>query len=197
MSDYFRAQSGGQFLLTFDVVGPVTLSKEYKYYGENDSDGNDMRPEEMVVGACQLVDDEVDFSKYDWDGDGEVDQVFILYAGHGEADYYYKDTDVVWPHEWELSASDKVQPITLDGVTINTYACSNEINLTGGLDGISTICHEFSHCLGYPDLYDTRYQGHFGMGEFDLMCSGTSNDNGYTPLPTRATSAGWPDGSSQ
>ena len=181
VSDYFRAQSGGQFLLTFDVVGPVTLSKEYKYYGENDSDDNDMRPEEMVVEACQLVDGQVDFSKYDWDGDGEVDQVFILYAGHGEADYYYKDTDVVWPHEWELSASDKVQPITLDGVTINTYACSNEINLTGGLDGISTICHEFSHCLGYPDLYDTRYQGHFGMGEFDLMCSGTSNDNGYTP----------------
>jgi len=29
VSDYFRAQSGGQFLLTFDVVGPVTLSKEY------------------------------------------------------------------------------------------------------------------------------------------------------------------------
>lgn len=181
VSDYFKAQSDGQFLLNFDVVGPVEVSYKYSYYGENTESGEDKAPQKMVIEACQLVNDEVDFSKYDWNNDGEVDQVFILYAGHGEADYYDIDTDVIWPHEFFLSADPAFGSITLDGVVIDTYACSNEINRDGGLDGIGTICHEFSHCLGYPDLYDTQYTGCFGMGEFDLMASGTDLDNGFTP----------------
>ena len=103
--DYFDAQSRGQFDLTFDVVGPVTLSQNYAYYGQNNSAGDDMRPEQMVVEACNLVEDMVDFNDYDWDGDGEVDQVYIVYAGKGEADGGAKDT--IWPHEWELSESER------------------------------------------------------------------------------------------
>ena len=41
MADYFKAQSRGKFELDFDVVGPVTVSKEYSYYGENDDAGSD------------------------------------------------------------------------------------------------------------------------------------------------------------
>ena len=63
--DYFTSQSNGQFDLTFDVVGPVTVSNNYAYYGQNDSQGDDMYPQEMVVEACNLVDDQVDFGAYD------------------------------------------------------------------------------------------------------------------------------------
>ena len=178
MHDYFTSQSNGQFDLTFDVVGPVTLSQNYAYYGQNNSAGDDMRPEQMVVEACNLVGDMVDFNDYDWDGDGEVDQVYIVYAGKGEADGGAKDT--IWPHEWELSET--YSDFDIDGVHINTYACGPELNGSSQINGLGTMCHEFTHCLGLPDFYDTRTNGtNFGMDSWSLMDYGCYNNNGYTP----------------
>uniref|UniRef100_UPI0040269376 M6 family metalloprotease domain-containing protein n=1 Tax=Prevotella sp. TaxID=59823 RepID=UPI0040269376 len=179
ISDYFKAQSGGQFLLDFDVAGPVTLPHRYSYYGQNDDDGYDMRPKEMVKEACQAVDGSVDFSKYDWDGDGEVEEVFVVYAGNGEHDTT-NQPNLIWPHMDNL-ANYKEQ-LTLDGVTINTYACASELNSDKTLSGIGTFCHEFSHCMGFPDMYDTASDGNnFGMGSWDLMDYGSYNGDGYVP----------------
>lgn len=192
--DYFLAQSEGLFKLTFDVVGPYTLDHERAYYGKNaDTEtAEDEHPAEMVIEACKQADADVNFADYDWNDDGEVDQVFVLYAGDGEANY--GDEDSVWPHEWTLSSAnyygDGSGAIKLDGVTIDTYACSNELqpakfdrnyNVTAWkIEGIGTICHEFSHCLGYPDFYDTNYQNS-GMGYWDLMDAGSYNGEGFIP----------------
>ena len=181
IKDYFKAQSHGQFELDFDVAGICQLQHPYAYYGKNNSQKEDVKPGEMVAEACLWAHEHgINFSKYDWDGDGEVDQVFVLYAGHGEASYD-KDPDTIWPHMHYLSASDYGKALSLDGVTVDTYACSSELNGDGNLDGIGTFCHEFSHCMGFPDLYDTSYAGWFGMGDFDLMCSGSYNGDGICP----------------
>ena len=190
--DYFLAQSEGLFELNFDVVGPYTLSHNREYYGGNDEDNEDMHPAGMVVEACQMADADVNFADYDWDGDGEVDQVYVLYAGPGEANG--GDEETVYPHEWTLSSAqyygEDVASIKLDGVWVDTYACSGELqpaaidryyNVTAWkIDGIGTICHEFSHCLGYPDFYDTDYQNS-GMGYWDLMDGGSYNGDGFCP----------------
>jgi len=175
--DYFLEQSGGQFDLTFDVVGPVKLANLMSYYGGNNEYGNDQRPGEMIAEACQAVDDDVDFSLYDWDGDGEVDQVFVVYAGYGEADGAPATT--VWPHEWDLYDA-MGSTLTLDDVVINTYACGNELDGIIGkkLAGIGVFCHEFSHCMGFPDFYD---KFNFGMGAWDVMSNGSRNGGGYNP----------------
>ena len=179
ISDYFKAQSGGQFLLDFDVAGPVTLPNGYSYYGQNDDDGYDKRPTKMVREACQAVDGSVDFSKYDWDGDGEVEEVFVVYAGNGEHDTT-NQPNLIWPHMDNLANYD--EELTLDGVTINTYACASELNSDKTLSGIGTFCHEFSHCMGFPDMYDTASDGNnFGMGSWDLMDYGSYNGAGYVP----------------
>lgn len=193
--DYFSAQSREQFDLTFDVVGPVTMSKNYSYYGSNDQYGNDKHAGEMVKEACQAADETVNFTDYDWNGDGEVDQVFILFAGPGEANGGSADT--IYPHEWDLE-SEGTGTFTIDGVKVNTYACGPELQPGGiswKLDGLGTICHEFSHCLGYPDMYDTAYQN-IGMGSWDLMDMGSYNGDSF--LPAGFTSyermvAGWLD----
>lgn len=184
MYDYFYAQSEGQFRLTFDVVGPYTVSKNCSYYGGNDSKGNDSHPAEMVIEALKLADKDVNYADYDWDGDGEVEQVYVVYAGKGEADGGADET--IWPHEWTLSSAgyygDGAGAQTLDGVKIDTYACGGEQNgSTGKTAGIGTMCHEFSHCLGYPDFYDTDYSGGQGMFQWDLMDSGSYNGDGYQP----------------
>ncbi len=180
VKDYFKAQSDGSFILDFDVVGPVTLKNKQAYYGGNNAYGRgDLRPGEMTAEACLAVVDSVNFADYDWGGDGEVDQVYILYAGKGEADG--GDASTIWPHEWQLKWSDYAQTLTLDNVTVNTYACGSELNGSGNISGIGTFCHEFSHCLGYPDFYDTQSGGNYGMGSWDLMDNGSYNADGYQP----------------
>ena len=176
--DYFHDQSDGQFDFDIDVVGPVTVSKNYAYYGGNNLYGDDNHPEEMVAEACKLADATVNFKDYDWDGDGEVDQIFVLYAGHGEASW--DDEDTIWPHAWTLEDAADIT-LTLDGVRINSYACSCELGSDGKIDGIGTICHEFSHCFGLMDMYDTSYSGNFGMCSWSLMDSGGYNSNGFVP----------------
>lgn len=180
VKDYFKAQSAGQFELDFDVVGICPLKNPCSYYGGNAYTGDDLHAGEMVAEACLWAATQgVDFSQYDWDGDGEVDQVFVLYAGKGEADGGAVST--IWPHMYYLSASDYGKSLSFNGVTVDTYACSAELNGYGKLDGIGTFCHEFSHCMGFPDLYDTGYSGWFGMGDYDLMCSGNYNGDGKCP----------------
>ena len=184
MCDYFYDQSEGQFELTFDIVGPVKVSQKQAYYGKNDRQGNDEHPAEMVIEALKLADPHVNYANYDWDGDDIVEQVYVVYAGKGEADGGAAST--IWPHEWTLSSAnyygDGDGAQTLDGVTIDTYACGGELNgQTGLIAGIGTMCHEFSHCLGYPDFYDTDYSGGQGMGYWDLMCDGSYNNDGYQP----------------
>ena len=180
LHDYFHDQSFGQFTLEFDVVGPVIMPKDYAYYGTNDNEGEDLYPGEMVVTACQSVDEQVNFADYDWNHDGIVDQVYILYAGEGEHESL--DNTTIWPHAWTLEESDHGAPLLIDGVIVNSYACSNEVKSDGTHEGIGTICHEFSHCMGFPDMYDILYSGNYGMGNWDLMCNGSYAGNGFCPV---------------
>lgn len=195
--DYFYDQSYGLFDLSFDIVGPVTVSKNYGYYGSDALSGrNDMNVSEMVIEACMLADQYVDFRDYDWDEDGVVDQVFIVYAGYGQATGGASNT--IWPHESYLSNG----PI-FDTVKVSQYACSNELFGSSGtkniLMGIGTACHEFSHCLGLPDLYDTDYTGAYGMSYWSVMNSGSySGPMGIGEVPCGYTAferwfAGWLD----
>ena len=150
--------------------------------------GDDKHPEEMVVEAVTLVKDQIsNWKQYDWNDDHEVDQVMIIYAGEGEADGGADDT--IWPHEWELQYVNKDFEVA-DGIKVNTYAVANEGYVqqdywTGddyfAVNGIGTICHEFSHCLGLMDMYDVSYSGNYGMGDWSLMDSGSYNGDGFVP----------------
>ena len=177
--DFYYNQSYGKFKLEFDVVGPITLSQSYSFYGQGDDNNAPL----MIKECCELVDPLVDFNDYDWDGDGVAEEVFVLYAGYGEATGGY--TDTVWPHMWEMESAAYYysnlgipNPFVLDGCQINVYACSNELyDNSGHVEmGLGVICHEFSHCLGLPDLYDTsRFPSNFGMGSWDILDSGSYN----------------------
>lgn len=179
--DYFYAQSYGKLDLEFDVIGPVTVSKNMASYGANDAQGNDIDPAGMIKEACELAyaKEKMDMSQYDWDGDGAVDQVYVIYAGYGEAAGGEKNT--IWPHEWDIEGGG--YSLVLGGQRIRTYACSSELNGGYGTDisGIGTACHEFSHCMGIPDFYDTAGGGCFGMDAWDLMDYGSYGGDGYEP----------------
>lgn len=175
--DFFITNSSGQFLPQFDVYGPITLSHDMKYYGGNDWMGSDKNAYEMVTEACEQLDETVDFTEYDRDGDGKIDNVFIFYAGRGEATGGSPDT--VWPHSWDVtSATSKVYKF--DGVQLDRYGCSNEWE-GGRPDGVGTFVHEFSHVMGLPDLYATSYTSAFTPGSWSALDYGPYNNGGCTP----------------
>ena len=179
---YFYDASFGQYNPKFDVVGPVTVSQKYSYYGFNDYNGNDKHAEQMVYEACLLVDSlypEIDFSTYDNNGDGEVDYVYVVYAGYGEADGGSRNT--IWPHSYWITYGG--YNLTIDGVKIDKYACGNEVSATSRQhDGIGTFVHEFGHVLGLPDLYGTTSSAtHRTLGNWDVMDYGTYNNDGNNP----------------
>ena len=190
--DYFLAQSYGKFDLQFDVVGPVKLPGTMAYYGAPTEYSNDVHPALMAYDACKAAADSANFALYDWDGDREVDQVFIIYPGYGQS--HGAPANTIWPHEWALAGEGL--ELTLNGMKVDTYACSCELSGTRGsnLNGIGTACHEFTHCLGLPDMYDTGSGNNYGMGFWDLMNSGNYNNDCRTPAGFTAYErwfAGW------
>lgn len=186
VKNYLNDQFLGSYEFTFDVAPIVTLSQTHQYYGKN-SNGKDSRAAEAVAEACRLAAaNGTDFSIYDTDNDGKVDDILLFYAGKDESEG--GGDDCIWSHAWKLSAANI--KLTLNGKVIDSYAATSELSLRSSgkyqFKTIGTICHEYSHSLGLADMYDTDYGG--SGGEADglwkstaLMDKGNFNNDGRTP----------------
>lgn len=184
---YFFDQSDSLFSVDFDVMPIVRMPENHDVYT------NQART--MVSYAFEELSDsqEYDWSQYDWDGDGEAEMVYMIYAGYGQSSKT-EDPTLIWPHQSSF------YKFIVGGVTFHTYACSNEIEWNWGRgdrdDGIGGFCHEFAHCLGYPDLYDVCgwCDDLTGMDYWDLMDVGCYCGNGFCPAPFsifERMTAGW------
>ena len=167
--DYFIKNSMGLFRPTFDVYGPVTISYERNHYGTTSSDKDGRNYEGARKAIMEALDSlkkrgGIDYSQYDNDNDGEIDFVYMFYAGVGANNSGV--VGAIWPHAWYIGNSTNKRSGKNMGNNIyaNRYACSNEIdgyaykrnNSTSILGGIGTFAHEFSHVLGLPDMYDLK-----------------------------------------
>ena len=173
--DYFRDQSMGKFTPRFDVIGPITLDNPRKHYGANTSNGGDKNARAMISDACSKAYEQglTDFTDYDYDKDGIVDFVYIVYAGSDEAQT--KIEECVWAHAHTIS-------LTLaNGMKVERYACSGELVIDLPVcAGIGTFVHEFGHILGLPDFYNTL-QEDFTMDIWSVMDYGMYNAEGFVP----------------
>ena len=175
--DYYRDNSNGMFVPTFDVVGPVKVNRS-QYYVNGTRNGI-----QLMIDACTAADSRVNFKDYDVNGDGVVDMIYFIFAGLGSY-VQGNDSRLLWPHQSDISYYGNVRK---DGVYLGRYACSNE--LLGGtewsvLEGIGTMCHEFSHVLGLPDFYDTNniYDGRCVHPDtWSVMAGGADFNYGRMP----------------
>ena len=188
--DYFQDNSGGLFAPVFDIYGPVSLDKKMSWYGKDlYSSGvriDDMRPEQALLDACTRLDDDVDFSVYDYDADGIIDLCIYYFAGYDQAQG--GPADALWAHHWNIqdSKEEALREISFDGVKAGAYFCGSELSGSSGTkpSGIGPTCHELGHTLGLPDFYDVNgsadgFAG--GLYDFSLMCRGLYNNDGRTP----------------
>lgn len=183
VQQYFKDMSFGKFTPRFDVYGPVTLPHKLAYYGGTDSNGGDEKFTELITDACKLMDDSLDFSAYDANDDGDVDLVYVVYAGYGQNMGAKNET--MWPKAGAITPF-----LTADGKKVCRSGISNE--LIGNekspkqkwISGIGLFCHEFSHCLGLPDFYPTLASArgdNQGMEAWSLMDDGEYTYYGWCP----------------
>lgn len=180
---YYYDQSSGDFDPVFDVIGPIRVSGAMAQYGGNDANKNDKDPRGAFKEAVDIAHQRsmVNFSDYDTDGDGSVDNIFFYFAGYSEAEG--AGDDCIWPHASAFGGSYSEK---LDGVYLGRYACTSELRGKSGetMCGIGTFCHEFGHVLGLPDFYDTDYEKNgsaIALYNFSLMCGGNYNNGGCSP----------------
>ena len=177
VSGYYAASSDSALNLIFDVYGPYDLGHDMAYYGGNTKTSHAQRGTQLVQEAASLASNAgVDFSQYDANNDGYIDNLSIVVAGYNEAEG--GPADAIWPYYSELYSS-----TTYSGKRLRGYLMISEYRSSGGKiqAGIGTYCHEFGHALGLPDLYDTDESSRYTVGSWDVMCSGCYNNNGSTP----------------
>lgn len=193
--DYYNKVSYGQLQLQCDVLGPYTASRNMSYYGGNSSRTNeDLNPKALFDEAIRYAIQEVNLVDYDSDGDGCVDNVHIIFAGYGEE--AGASANAIWSHEMTFRTEN------IGGMKIDRYSCSPELrgNSGNGITRIGPPCHEIGHALGAMDFYDVDYQtgGYYeGTGDWDVMASGSWNDDGARPADfnpyVKAYNFGWID----
>ncbi|MCF7832213.1 MAG: M6 family metalloprotease domain-containing protein [Candidatus Marinimicrobia bacterium] len=178
VNEFYKATSFDRFDPQFDIVGPVKLSQNMEYYGNN-STGN---VQQFVYEAIMLADGRVNYADYDNDNDGYVDNIYLIYAGYGEC-FGGADPNTIWPHR---SALYSYHP-QLDGKYFYDYSTSMEFYGISGTTrtSIGVVCHEFGHVCGLPDYYDTDYEDSGGncggLGGWDAMAGGSWNYSGRRP----------------
>jgi len=196
--DYYLENSYNKFDCTTDVVSMnnngidfiwVKLPNKLEYYGRNNSSGDDENAQAMIIDAVNAADAKgVDFSKYDNDLDGDVDNIMVIHTGYGEEAGAPDET--IWSHKHNLG--NKV--LNIDGKTISAYITFPELlNASGNIvTSIGVLVHEFGHALGLPDYYDTDFSGGSGeapgLGHWDVMSGGSYNNRGVTPAQHNAYS---------
>lgn len=196
IADYFRDQSGGKLNLSFDVYGPVLVNEKAQPYDEPTSKTKNLGQSTLIAATKKVLEanPDVDYSQYDWNGNGSVNQVIYVYAGlpgniSSESCYGH-----IWPNTSSFTTVN-----TPDGKKISNYTCSGEHwPLTSkALCGLGTICHEFSHSLGLPDIYPTTDgAGYSVCDEWDLMDGGNFTNYGFCPpnyTPLEKYLLGWAD----
>ena len=178
---YFKMMSTNEFTPNFKIVGPVTVSKNRKYYGGSSKTPDDENADKLATEAVDsvmklgLVD--LNSNEYDVDNDGNVDLVYIVYAGHMQN--MGGSNESVWAKASYTNHS-------IGTKKVRRYCMSGELlhpDASGYIASIGVICHEFSHCLGLPDLYVTSayYKDNQEMELWDLMDGGENLHNGWQP----------------
>ena len=173
--DYFYSQSYGKFDLQFDLYA-FKVNKEHAVYRSTatEDENASMLFEALADSLKNTV---TDWAPYDWDEDGYIDQILVIYAGMGQNNGGDKNT--IWAHQAALSTYDKA-PVVVNSndknYKLDNYGFIPEIGKTSATFG--TFCHEFGHCMTLPDFYFNNIPI---VGSWDIMDDGNYNYNGYCP----------------
>ncbi|MBO4742824.1 MAG: immune inhibitor A [Bacteroidales bacterium] len=141
--DYLNSQFSPSSSFVFHVFPSEKLPYPLFHYGANTSSAKDVGIAEAIRGAC--MQSKEDFSHYDCNNDGYIDNICIIFAGHSESDG--SGSQYIWPQH--LYMHDLGGGFALSGKVADSFTVCSEFSSAG------VFCHEFLHSFGLMDLYDT------------------------------------------
>ena len=185
--DYFYTQSYGDFNVVFDLQYVQVSGDAEKYTSTSIDDENSQYLVEDIMEVLKTRD--IDWSLYDWNGNGYVNQLLIVYAGKGMNDS--SEPNLIWPHQWWMSQhlKDRQQGVYCNPIPVTSgdkeylVDCNcalAELTRNNDYGSFGTLCHEYSHCFGFPDFYFGPTNKKY-VAFWDLMDSGNYNGDGYRP----------------
>ena len=149
--DYYFGQSMGKVDYQNEIHGFYRAKNPKSYY---QGGSGYQRADELWAEVVAALDTEVDYSKFDNDGDGKTEAISLLYAGD-EGTF----GQGLWPH---AGASNEQH----DGVRLSRYMMTAMNTKPTNY----VFAHESGHMLfGWPDLY--------GVGDYCIMANRGSDTN--------------------
>lgn len=193
VSSYYNTSSYGKLDLTFNITQKVTLDRSYQYFDNGQDYGGD-----ILKLALDALDGTIDFSKYDYNNDGFIDGIYIIYSApidYGTDAYYW-----AYVTSYSEGLDDPEDTTKFDGKYPYTYLfasidfmyesieTSEEDNYNTPIAGLklnaTTYIHETGHMLGLDDYYDyeDKMGSNQGLGGADMMDYTVGDHNAYSKL---------------
>lgn len=179
VKSFYSESSFDNLELTGDVLPIYTAKYNSSYY---EREYGDWASDALIQEALLYYDNTVDYSEFDSNDDGIIDNIVALYA----KDYDY-ESDVWWAYNtnYEDPVEDDVPQLKLDNVFVNNYVWTSieflyDDDYLG--NNIFTIVHELGHSFGLDDYYD--YDEDIGpkggLGGADLMDDTIGDHNAFS-----------------
>lgn len=167
LHDYYQRASYGKLSITGEAFD-YQAQYERAYYATNIGS--------LFSEALAYLDEQTDLGRFDANGDGRIDAVYLHFAG----------PDTGWGSVWWSNEQ-------VFGAETATYANGavrlwNGVALANPCDqawAAQTIIHETGHVLGLPDFYDYLSQkdgatSRTGILTFDMMMQNQGDHNGFS-----------------
>ncbi|MBR4835667.1 MAG: hypothetical protein IKU99_01530, partial [Clostridia bacterium] len=144
----------------------------------------------IIDEALDHLDDFMDLSKFDSDGNSVIDSIILVTTvSVGEDDFH-------WAYRyWNVYTDDEGYFFEYDGVSANDYiwmSCEffyesydeneNAIYSDRSVSNPYTAIHEFGHVLGLDDYYDTSGATDGPMAGLDMMDAMTGDHNPFSKI---------------
>jgi M6 family metalloprotease-like protein len=191
LRSYYLKSSYGKLDLIADIFGFYRAKHSASYYEEeydklyawNDETNDYLYQEDEVTfpdsdiinELLKYYDEYIDYSEYDFNKDGYIDGLYVIYSTPVSYDY---GSDLWWAYQDYYIYTNDV----FDGVEANYFCWSGTDFLLEGGRGINarTIIHETGHMLGLDDYYDYDVSDKYnsgGLGGADMMDNSVGDHN--------------------
>lgn len=183
LNSYYKKSSYGKLDIGGMVTDVYNTGKSSSYY-ENQYTGENSPEYEIIEGALEHFDSQINYADYDTDNDGYIDGIYLVYTAHVDFD----NANFWWAFTYEYYTE---TPTYYDNKEADFYMflgyeffSETPASKTSLTINCETIIHETGHLLGIDDYYDyddsKGVDG--GIGGGDMMDANVGDHNAFTKL---------------